>query len=60
MRMRVLSVLRLAALVVVMMLLPSVAMAQREYSPNFSVGVRGGATLSSMAFTPEVLSLIHI
>lgn len=54
MRMRVLSVLRLAALVGVMMLLPSVAMAQREYSPNFSVGVRGGATLSSMAFTPEV------
>ncbi len=54
MRMRVLSVLRLAALVGVMLLLPSVAMAQREYSPNFSVGVRGGATLSSMAFTPEV------
>ena len=30
------------------------AAAQREYSPNFSVGVRGGATLSSMSFSPEV------
>lgn len=30
------------------------AMAQREYSPNFSIGARGGVTLSSMSFTPEV------
>ena len=28
--------------------------AQREYSPNFSMGVRGGATLSNMSFSPEV------
>lgn len=30
------------------------AMAQREYSPNLCIGVKGGATLSSMAFSPEV------
>lgn len=30
------------------------AMAQREYSPNFSVGFKGGATMSRMSFTPEV------
>lgn len=29
-------------------------MAQREYSPNFSIGARAGVTLSSMSFTPEV------
>lgn len=40
--------------VVALLLLPLTVMAQREYSPNFSVGVRGGATLSNMAFTPEV------
>lgn len=34
--------------------LPVGVQAQREYSPNFSVGVRGGATLSSMSFSPEV------
>ena len=34
--------------------LPFTAKAQREYSPNFSIGARGGVTLSSMAFTPEV------
>ena len=33
---------------------PSRIMAQREYSPNFSIGARAGATLSSMSFTPEV------
>lgn len=31
-------------------------MAQREYSPNFSIGGRAGATLSSMSFSPEVHS----
>lgn len=40
--------------VVAIFMMPGVAMAQREYSPNFSIGVRGGATLSSMSFTPEV------
>ncbi|MCH5326205.1 MAG: PorT family protein [Duncaniella sp.] len=30
------------------------AMAQREYSPNFSVGAKAGATLSRMSFSPEV------
>ncbi|MDE6065236.1 MAG: PorT family protein [Duncaniella sp.] len=34
--------------------LPFTVKAQREYSPNFSIGARGGVTLSSMAFTPEV------
>lgn len=29
-------------------------MAQREYSPNFSVGFKGGATMSGVSFTPEV------
>lgn len=28
--------------------------AQREYSPNFSIGAKGGATLSRMSFAPEV------
>lgn len=31
-----------------------VANAQREYSPNFSIGAKAGATLSSMSFSPEV------
>ncbi len=39
----------LAALV-----LPFAANAQREYSPNLSIGARAGVTLSSMSFTPEV------
>ncbi|MCM1522626.1 MAG: PorT family protein [Muribaculaceae bacterium] len=44
-----------AALIFIIALLfvPSV-MAQREYEPNFSIGVKGGATLSRMSFTPEV------
>ena len=40
--------------VMAMLMVPGIAKAQREYSPNFSIGVRGGATLSSMSFTPEV------
>lgn len=36
------------------MMLPQSASAQREYSPNFSIGAKGGATLSSMSFSPEV------
>jgi len=42
----------LSLLFVAAALLP--AMAQREYAPNFSLGVKGGATLSNMAFSPEV------
>lgn len=34
--------------------LPQQVMAQREYSLNFSIGGRVGATLSQMSFTPEV------
>lgn len=30
------------------------ASAQREYSPNFSLGAQGGVTLSSMAMSPEI------
>lgn len=40
--------------VMAIFMMPGEVMAQREYSPNFSIGVRGGATLSSMSFTPEV------
>lgn len=32
----------------------SVAMAQRQYSPNLTVGVKGGVTLSNMQFSPSV------
>lgn len=39
---------------VLTMLSVGTANAQREYSPNFSIGGRAGATLSSVAFTPEV------
>ena len=43
------------ALVLLFVLLGSLpALAQREYSPNFSLGLKGGATLSRMSFTPEV------
>lgn len=38
----------------VMLLAALPAMAQREYSPDFSMGVKGGATLSRMSFSPEV------
>lgn len=36
------------------LLLPATANAQREYSPNFSIGAKGGVTLSRMSFSPEV------
>ena len=32
----------------------SVCFAQREYNPHVAIGVKGGATLSKMAFTPGV------
>ena len=35
-------------------LFPAAVMGQREYSPNFAVGVKGGATLSTVSFSPEV------
>jgi len=37
------------------LLLPFRAQAQRYYSPDFSVGVRAGATLSQMAWSPSVI-----
>ncbi|MCI9285888.1 MAG: PorT family protein [Muribaculaceae bacterium] len=36
------------------LMLPSAAMAQREYSPNFAIGAKAGATLSRMEFSPSV------
>ena len=44
----------IALLCLVFSLCAPAAMAQREYRPNFSLGVKGGATLSRMSFTPEV------
>lgn len=41
-------------LVALALLLPVSVMAQREYSPNFSIGGKAGATLSRMSFSPEV------
>uniref|UniRef100_UPI002674B0F7 outer membrane beta-barrel protein n=1 Tax=uncultured Duncaniella sp. TaxID=2768039 RepID=UPI002674B0F7 len=43
-----------AGLLFVAMLLPSCLLAQREYSPNFAIGGKAGATLSSVSFSPEV------
>lgn len=37
-----------------LLMMPAVAMAQREYNPNLCLGVKGGATLSNMSFSPEV------
>lgn len=34
--------------------LPLIAHAQREYSPNFAIGGKAGATMSKMSFSPEV------
>lgn len=48
---------RFATLLIILaasLLTPAGALAQREYNPNFSVGVKGGATLSNMSFNPEV------
>lgn len=38
-----------------MALLPFGAKAQRYYSPDFAIGVRAGATLSEMAWSPSVI-----
>ena len=43
------GVIMLASLVV-----PCRMSAQREYSPNFAIGGKAGATLSRMSFSPEV------
>ena len=43
-----------AGLLLAGMLLPSCLLAQREYSPNFAIGGKAGATLSSVSFSPEV------
>lgn len=49
------TMMRSAILSVIMLLAAAFsAEAQRQYSPNFSVGVKGGATLSRMEFSPTV------
>ena len=45
---------RVGLLVALALLLPVTVKAQREYSPNFSIGGKAGATLSRMSFSPEV------
>lgn len=51
---RILSRARIGLLFIFALLLPGKADAQREYSPNFSIGAKAGATLSRMSFSPEV------
>lgn len=51
---RILSKARIGLLFIFALLLPGKACAQREYSPNFSIGAKGGVTLSRMSFSPEV------
>ncbi len=46
--------LRLAAFVAMLLITMAGASAQRYYSPDFSLGVKGGATLSKMEFMPSV------
>ncbi len=41
-------------LIPLLLLLPLAVMAQREYSPKFYIGGKGGATLSKMTFSPGV------
>lgn len=48
--MKSLKSLALAAVVAV----PAMASAQRMYEPDFSLGVKGGATISQMAWSPSV------
>ncbi len=49
MRVRLLLIFLIASVVC-----PSMLMAQREYSPKFYLGGKGGATLSKMTFSPGV------
>lgn len=44
----------MALLFALVLLLPFGVSAQREYSPNFSIGGKAGATLSRVSFSPEV------
>lgn len=44
----------IALLFALALLLPFGVSAQREYSPNFSIGGKAGATLSRVSFSPEV------
>lgn len=46
--------MRRLALIVVTALIGLSALAQRMYSPDFALGIRGGATLSNMAWQPSV------
>lgn len=41
-------------LLILALLIPSALLAQREYSPKFYLGAKGGATLSRMTFSPGV------
>lgn len=43
-----------AAVAAMAALAPGSLSAQREYSPNFAIGGKAGATLSRMSFSPEV------
>ncbi|MCM1519752.1 MAG: PorT family protein [Lachnoclostridium sp.] len=38
----------------ILALTTQMVMAQREYSPNFAIGVKGGMTMSRMSFSPQV------
>lgn len=51
---RILSKAVIGLLFIFALLLPGKVCAQREYSPNFSIGAKGGVTLSRMSFSPEV------
>lgn len=48
------ALVRVAVLAAVFMLPALRVSAQREYSPNFAIGGKAGATLSRMSFSPEV------
>ncbi len=48
------ALVRVAVLAAVFMLQALRVSAQREYSPNFAIGGKAGATLSRMSFSPEV------
>lgn len=48
------ALVRVAVLAALFMLPALRVSAQREYSPNFAIGGKAGATLSRMSFSPEV------
>ncbi len=47
-------IIKLLTLLLLCAITPLQGMAQREYSPNFAVGLKGGMSLSRMSFSPEV------